>query len=140
MIHRLELFLLASNPEGKSFTGEQFVSALKADVSKCVVGGSGRKWESARISAFTLLHEAFKDAAEPSEAYANALRAGFIDFSNWLATLSSDSCDALRDDGMKLVVLIDIWMDQDQMELEFPPGLLIQLARLRLPLELVSND
>jgi hypothetical protein len=140
MIQQLRLSLLAWNPDGKPLSGEQLASALSANVSRFVVGGSGTKWESARISAFTILHEAYKAEDQPSEAFENAMLAGFIDFSTWLATLASNACDALRAHGMKLAVLIDFWMDQDQMDLELPPELLIQLGRLRLPLQLVSND
>jgi hypothetical protein len=47
---------------------------------------------------------------------------------------------ALRAAGLSLRLFVDIRMDQDQMELEFPPELLAACGRHGLGIYLISND
>jgi hypothetical protein len=47
---------------------------------------------------------------------------------------------AMRAAGLKLRLLVEVRMDQDQMELEFPPELLAACGRHGLGVSVISND
>lgn len=139
MIFRLELSLRAWHPKGNPFSGEQFVDALSVNALTFRVIGSGQQWEAARIASDISI-EAYENTTEPHEAFAEALQQAFRNFSNWLSSLTTDSCDRLRAEGMILDLLIDVWIDQNQFDLDLPIELFTELARLRLPLKVLSND
>jgi hypothetical protein len=46
----------------------------------------------------------------------------------------------MREAGLSLRLFVDVRMDQDQMELEFPPALLAACGRHRLGIYVISND
>lgn len=139
MIFRLEISLRAWHPNGNPLSGEQLVHALSVNPQSFRVFGSGQQWEAARI-AVELSIEAYENTKEPYEAFANALQQAFGNFSKWLSSLTSDSCDQLRTEGMILDLLIGIWIDQNQLDLDLPTELFRELVRLRLPLKVLSND
>jgi hypothetical protein len=140
MISWTRVSLRAWHPSGDPFSGQELVKALAADAARLVVAGSGQKWETARIVGCELSLEAYKETEEPSEAYSKALHESLITFSKWLSTLSPSSIQILRSKGMNLDVFIDFWMDQNQCELELPAELIAEVARLRLPINMISND
>jgi hypothetical protein len=70
-----------------------------------------------------------------------ALRKSLLEFAGLLsARVSPESFDGFRATGVEMNVLANPWIDNDQIDLCFPPEFLLELGRLRLPLEIISND
>src|SRR5690606_23294164 len=53
---------------------------------------------------------------------------------------SPDILEAMRAAGLSLRMFVEVRMDQDQMELEFPPELLAACSRHNLGVYVISND
>jgi hypothetical protein len=64
-----------------------------------------------------------------------------LNFAALLSThVSRESLDRFRATGVEMNVLVNPWIDNDQIDLEFPPEFLLEIGRLGLPLEIISND
>jgi hypothetical protein len=139
MISQFELSFRAWYPDGRSISGEQLVSALGVDASAFSVLGSGQQWEAARIVDLEHSLETH-EADEPHEVFATAIHDSFIRFGKWLSRLSSDSCDVLRSKGIILDVFVNLLIDQNQFDIEFPSEFISEIGRMQLSLKIVSND
>ena len=70
-----------------------------------------------------------------------AVRKSLLGFAALLSTrVSREDLDRFRATGVEMDVLVNPWIDNDQIDLEFPPEFLLELGRLGLPLEIISND
>jgi len=46
----------------------------------------------------------------------------------------------IRKDGFQLDVFVEALIDQDQLELHLPSEFLVQLSRLELPLQVITDE
>jgi hypothetical protein len=85
------------------------------------------------------LHDC-RSAKEPNTEMSRRLDANFRFIAEWLDRQSSDTFNEVRANKLIVDIFIDVWMDQDQMELALPAALLRACGRLDLPIEIMSND
>jgi hypothetical protein len=77
---------------------------------------------------------------ERYEEFEKDLQNSLGDFAEWLGTIPTENMDRVRTSGLKVMVLVTFWMDQDQMEFNLLPSLSSELGRLGLKLYLMSNS
>jgi hypothetical protein len=138
-VNQAELWLAAYYPDGRGVSGEQFAPAFGREVAPYEVSGDGEPGTNARLDAFQLALEDYQDEPEPSEAFFAAAASAFEEFAGWLAGVPADAFVGLRREGIVVDAWIYLWIDQDQLELALPPVFLAELARLQLPLQLMSE-
>jgi hypothetical protein len=63
-----------------------------------------------------------------------------LDAAEWLASVGPEPFELLRQRQVKMRILVDVRIDQDQFELELPPELTACCGRARLGIYLISND
>ncbi len=137
--YRTEVWLSLSHPSGRPIPPDTLTQALGGDPSLYVVGGLNERWANARLDVCLLHLEDFADQEEPTEAFAAATRNALIEFALWLTRLSVSAFDELRGDSFKTEVWVYCWIEQDQFELILPPELLVELGRLRLPIQMMTE-
>jgi len=93
-----------------------------------------------RIQLISLSSDEFVGQDEPSEAFAAALKAGFLNAARWMAKQPTDVSRSLHTDDLLADVFIGAWIDSDQMDLILPPEFLAECARHGLPVTLITND
>lgn len=84
--------------------------------------------------------KAYAAAAEPSEAFAEAIETGLLKAAQWLATRPHGSLEACRARGYRLEVFVGSWIDQDQFDLDLPAVFLQACGGAELDITIVTND
>jgi len=85
----------------------------------------------------------FGDPSERPEAhddFERAINACLLDFAVWLSQISSEEINATRSAGLNPWVIVNLWIDSDQMDFHLPPLLSTELGRLGLELYILSNE
>jgi hypothetical protein len=80
------------------------------------------------------------DAGAQSEAFSAGIVEAFRAAGRFLHQRSPEVTAAMRAAGLSLQLFVEVRMDQDQMELEFPPELLAACGRHGLAIYVISND
>jgi hypothetical protein len=138
-VNQVELWLAAYHPDGRGVPGDRLATSFGREVAPYQVSGEGDVGTNARLDVFQLVLEDYQDAPEPSEVFFAAVASAFEDFARWLSQVPADAFAGLRREGIVVDAWIYLWIDQDQMELVLPPAFLTELARLQLPLQLMSE-
>jgi hypothetical protein len=140
MLRTITVTLRGWYPDGRGFSGAEFVAALHLDPSTLTIAGEGRPWQTAQVQLIALDAAAFREQPEPSEAFAARLSESLLEAGQRLAQIEEDAVAKIREAGVSLNVLVDMWIDLNQLDLSFPASFLSQLSRLDLPLALITND
>ena len=139
--------LQASRKDGRGVTSAEFLEPLGLQPGE-VEGTSadGGPWTSGaiyvaivRFSAFASVDNSI-DAGAQSEAFFAGVVEAFRSAARFLDRKSPSITAKMRSTGLTLRVFIDVRMDQDQMELEFPAVLMSACGRHELGIYLISND
>ena len=139
--------LQASRRDGQEVTTADFLAPLKIKRGEVeATRADGGQWASgllcfavARQSAFSHVDNS-ADAGAQSEAFHAAIVDAFRGAGRFLDKRSPAITAGMRAAGLSVRVFIDIRMDQDQMELEFPPEFLSACGRHGLCVYVISND
>lgn len=92
-----------------------------------------------RYSAFAHVDKS-ADAGAQSEAFHAAVVEAFRVAGRFLDLRPPEVTATMRAVGLSLRLFVDVRMDQDQMELEFPPEFLAACGRHGLGVYVISND
>lgn len=82
----------------------------------------------------------FPKGVEASEQFDRDLERAFVDAASWLVERPVSAFAEVRAKGIRLQALLVFEMDQDQMEFDIPPELLLRLGERGIPLHMISND
>lgn len=77
---------------------------------------------------------------EPHEVLTEELTAKYTEISNWLESLPQDAIAKIQGAGLRLAFNVETWIDQDQIDFDLPPELMVALGSNGIPLQLVSNE
>jgi hypothetical protein len=139
--------LQASRKNGRGVTSEEFLAPL--DIAPGHVEATradGGEWASGMVYFAVIRYSDFDhvdrsaDAGAQSEAFFAAIVEAFRSTARFFDQRSPAVTAALRSGGLSLRLFVEVRMDQDQMELEFPPELLTACGRHGLGVYLISND
>ncbi len=138
----VQICLTGSFRDDRGVTTERFLTPLNIQPDEEVESSraDGGKWQSGVVYFPVTRLRDFATAEEPSEAFFAQLKQRLLAIARFLDNRPPAVTVALRSSGMELRLIIDVWMDQDQMELELPPELLAACSRHGLPVYIISND
>lgn len=129
--------------DGRPLDPRQFVAGLGVAEIPYDVKGEGRRYESARLIIGELGLSDFGDPSvrpEVHDDYANAIEKCLLKFAGWLAGVPAESMRRFREQGMKVWVIVNLWIDCHQMDFTVPPKLSAELGRLNMELYVLSNE
>jgi len=139
--------LQASRGDGRGVTSAEFIDPLNIQPGEVeATRADGGAWASGMIYFATVRFSAFAhiDTSGDAGAQSEAFFAGVVEASQGAARFLDGRppsvTAAIRAAGLSLRLFIDIWMDQDQMELELPAELLAACSRHGLGVYMISND
>ena len=139
--------LQASREDGRGVTGSEFLAPLNIQVSEVeATRADGGAWASGMVYFAVVRYSEFAgvdstvDAGAQSEAFFAAVVDAFRTTAGFLDRRQPEVTAGLRAAGLSLRLFVEVRMDQDQMELEFPPELLAACGRHGLGIYVISND
>jgi hypothetical protein len=140
MVNSVKVTLVGSHKRDGTIIPEDLVGAFRSDFSQFKPFGSGGRWQSAGFLVFDRNLKDFQNHSEPSEGFFQSLRGALVSFAQWLSTVPLEVAETLQRNDFEVQVVIDLWMDQNQMEFDFPWELMSEMGRLKFPMKMISND
>ena len=125
--------------DGKNVTSEAFVAPLRISDERMEALADRGAWKSALITLSRRTIKDYEDCDEPHDAFAADVTSDLQRAAQWLQERRIE-IETLKGRGMRLDVFVDLWIDQEQMELSLPPSLLGVCGDLGLKLEMITND
>ncbi|MCL4806864.1 MAG: hypothetical protein KJ062_03570 [Thermoanaerobaculia bacterium] len=97
---------------------------------------------SALISFFEGREEDFPgvDDLSPAAALEDAIGIALASAARWLSARPADLFERLAGSGLNVDLFLDLWIDQDQLELRLPADLLLACGQRGLPISTITND
>jgi hypothetical protein len=139
--------LRASRRDGRGVTTDEFLSPLHIRPGEVeATRADGGAWASGMVYLAVVRYSAFAhvdtsaDAGAQTEAFEAAVGEAFQAAGRFLERRRPEITADMREAGLSLSLLVEVRMDQDQMELEFPPELLALCGRHGLGIYVISND
>jgi hypothetical protein len=139
--------LQASRGDGQGVTSGEFLAPLNIQPGEVeTVHADGGAWASGMVYFSVVRLSAFAGVGDPAdpgaatEAFFAGVAEAFRAAGRFLDRRQPEVTAGLRTAGLFLRLLVEIRMDQDQMELEFPPELLAACGRHGLGVYVISND
>jgi len=139
--------LQASRRDGRGVTTGEFLAPLNIQPGEVeATQADGGAWASGmvyfaivRFSAFAHV-DTTADAGAQSEAFFAGIAEAFRGTGRFLDRRSPEVTAGMRAAGLSLRLFVEIRMNQDQMELAFPPEFLCACGRHGLGVYVISND
>jgi hypothetical protein len=139
--------LQASRSDGRGVTTAEFIAPLAIRPGEVeATRAEGGAWASGMVYFAVVRYSDFDhvdktaDAGAQSEAFFAGVVEAFRAAGRFLDRRSPAVLAAMRAAGLALRMFVEVRMDQDQMELEFPPELLAACGRHGLGVYVISND
>lgn len=139
--------LQASRADSRGVTAREFVEPLEIHEGEAeAVRADGGEWASGMVYLSVVRPSDFAgvddsvDAVAPTEAFDAGVIDAFRDAAGFLDRRPPEVTARLRACGLSLRLFVEVRMDQDQMELEFPPEFLAACGRHGLRLCVITND
>ena len=137
------IVLSAHHPGGPPLDTKRFVLGLGIpDVPYEVYGGDDRAHAGGlRIGTLNL-----KDFGQPTAqsdpwgAFDVATKTLLLGFAAWLSRIPAVNLDRMRAGGLTIWVIVNLWIEDNQMDYRLPPPLAAELGRLGLELYVLSNE
>lgn len=108
------------------------INCLDLSEPVCLLDSDQACWRSARISLF-------RSISKDEENVEEELRQGLHSTASWIAQ-NADRIETISASDIRAELLLDLWVDADQMELVLPVNLLAACHRANLPVHMISND
>lgn len=139
--------LQASRPDERGVSSAEFIAPLAIQSGEvAATRADGGAWASGMVSFAVIRYGDFADldtsadAGARSDAFEAAVANAFRAAGRFLDRRSHAVTTEMRAAGLKLRLFIEVRMNHDQMELEFPPELLAACGRHSLGVYVISND
>ncbi len=139
--------LQASRSDGQGVATAEFLTPLDIRPGEVeATQADGGEWASGMVYFAVVRYSDFDhvdksaDAGAQSEAFSAGVIEAFQTVARFLDQRAPQITAAMLAAGISLRVFIEVRMDQDQMELEFPPELLTACGRHGLGVHVISND
>lgn len=135
------------NKDGRGVTADEFLTPLNIQPGEVeATRATGGPWESGMVYLAVVRYSQFghidtsADAGAAYEAFFSGVVDAFRGAARFLDRRPPEVTSQMRSAGLSLRLFIDVRMDEDQMDLEFPPELLAACGRHGLSLFLITND
>jgi hypothetical protein len=142
-VQQIDISLIASHGDGRPVTSNEFIRPLAptdSDGLLRVVADRG-KWASGLVEFVRTddVKEAYKDADEPSDAFAKDLARSLGRIAAWLGRRTV-ALRKMAKSGLDPTLIVSMWIDQDQMDLVLPPDLLRACGEGGVRIQLITNQ
>ena len=140
-IQNVEVVLRAFFLSGREVTRAQFVDALgvvEGDDVLEVKSDRGPSQSSLLVFSRCRLQD-FAESDDSFEALNTQVQTDLRRMAGWLLAREASIID-LRQSGLTIDVLVDLWIDRDQLDLSLPQEFLLACGKTDLAIEIVSND
>jgi hypothetical protein len=146
-VYSVLIGLQASRKDSLGVTSAEFLAPL--NIKSGEVEGTradGGAWTSGMIHLAIIRLSDFDhidctvDGGAQSEAFFAAIVEAFRAAGQFLDRRPAEVTTFMRASGLSLHLFVDVRMDQDQMELQFPPELLAACGRHSIDVYVISND
>jgi hypothetical protein len=77
---------------------------------------------------------------DPHDEFAQAITQGLESATVWLNSFTPDPFPTFHQKGLHLRCVVEGWMTQDQLDLDFPPAFLRVLGEKGIRLQLITNE
>ncbi len=128
-------------------TSEEFLVPLEIDPGEVESArADGGAWASGMVCFAVVRYSDYSnidtsaDAGAQSIAFENGIADGFRKAASFLSERQPQVTAQMRSAGLQLRLFVEIRMDQDQMELSFPPEFVAACAQHALTVYIISND
>lgn len=139
--------LQASRADGRGITRDEFIVPWMIERGEVeFASATGAPWRSGMLTLAVIRYEDFErvddatDAGAASSAFLADLMAKFREAARFLERRTPEMTAALRASGMSLRIFVEVRMNEDQMDIEFPPEFLAACGRHSLGVYLITND
>jgi hypothetical protein len=147
MVGSVLIALQSSRRDGRGVTSAEFLEPLNIRPGEVEgVQVDGGSWAAGLVYFAIIRYSAFAhidtsaDAGAQSEAFFAGVIEAFRVAARFLDQRPPSITAGMRAAGLSVRLFVDVRMDQDQMELEFPPEILAACARHDLGVYVISND
>lgn len=147
MLGSVLIALQASRRDGRGVTSAEFLQPLNIGPGEIEgVQADGGPWAAGLVYFAIIRYTAFvhidtsADAGAQSEAFFAAVIDSFRVAARFLDQRPPSITAGMAAAGLSLRLFVDVRMDQDQMELEFPPEILAACGRHGLGVYVITND
>jgi len=147
MVGSVLIALQASRRDGRGVTNAEFLEPLNIQPNEVEgVQANAGSWAAGLVYFAIIRYGAFAhidtsaDAGAHFEAFFAAVIEAFRVAARFLDQRPPSITAGMRAAGLSLRLFVDVRMNQDQMELEFPPEILAACGRHGLGLYVISND
>lgn len=140
-VQEISVSLRGYYADGRNVTASAFLTPLALSQSDKVaeVLCDRGQWQSALVVLSRRRVADYEHEPEPHESLAAAIRSDFEFAAQWLEA-HGPGIQKIRNDGLETDLFLDLWIDEAQLELSYPPSLLQACGRLGLAIEMISND
>lgn len=125
---------------GKVFS-EDFVVPLRLDPLDCfpAIGAEAGIGETSVIDLYRSSVRDFHQE-DPDDAFASRLNEAFEMIAGWLARRPKVAFNRFSELGIQVTLLINLWINNDQMDLILPPCVLVVCGELGIGVVIISNE
>ena len=141
------LGLQASRGDSQGVATDEFLAPLAIRPGEVeATRADGGAWASGMVYFAVVRYSDFAhvdksaDAGAQSIAFEAGIAEAFQKAGRFLDRRPPAVTEAMRASGLSLRLFVEVRMDQDQMELEFPPDLLAACGRHAVGVYVISND
>ncbi len=134
--------LQASFGDGRNISESDFIKCLTIAGEDPIEGTTADRgnWASSCINFSIVRLSDFSTEDEPHEAMSATLMTVLNGVSSFLNRQSVAAFEDFQSRELKVNLLVDVRMDEDQMEFDLPSGLIASCGRLGLGIYMISND
>ena len=134
--------MLTAYENNTILTGSDFIVPLGLlETDKILeISEGGISGQSSCVVFFNSSINDFSDESEPDDALHSAIQDAFEYITNWVEQRDAKTWIGFQEKGLKVQVFIDMWIDQDQVEMKFSPKFLLACSKNGIGIEFITND
>jgi hypothetical protein len=140
-IRLISISLLASFSDGRNVDKDTFITPLELSDCDQIVSFEvdQGKWGSAYIVFLQEDISSYMSNPEPYTAFYQKIDSVFIYLQDWLSKRKNCIHEMLAKE-LKISLLVDMWIDDNQMDLELPSSLLLVCGECNINFQIITND
>jgi hypothetical protein len=144
MIETIEISLATYIPS-RAIRDDEFVSQLNA-IERFEVIRNNAPGATCRIIFYTAKYdddaklEPDEDPGARANEFGEGIQHALLAIADWLKNQPIPLFEALLQKGAQLILFIDMWIDQDQVDLNVPASTMLQCGQRGIRLHVITND
>jgi hypothetical protein len=138
MIQSMEVSLGAHFPSRKVIAEGDFLAHL--NVGSHRTGSSTDPGGAAWVDLFSHRFADFAGHLDAPDHFDVAVAKSMVDTAAWLGQHSEDLFEGFHERGLKVALYVNMWIDQDQIDLTLSPNLTLACGRRGVRIQFITNE